>query len=109
MSNEQVREALEDLGMTADEVANRLTQMGVTGNVEQAMSCPVANYLKKKFPEAQRACVFIQATVTVGEFDPGYPDDSQGKQYWTHTPRPVFEFIKEFDAGMYPQLKKGSA
>lgn len=83
MTAERVRELLEGLGSTPDEVASSLRAAGVSGVRFLCRRCPVANYLRENGvhePKVSRNLITWQACEQV-------------------PPRAVAEFIRRFDQG----------
>lgn len=77
------------LGNTADEVAETLRRLGVTGQRVVADSCPVANYLREF------------AGVGHPAMSPAWIKLGDG---WIATPAPVARFVARFDLGEFPDL-----
>lgn len=103
LTEDGVREALRALGDGSEDVAGRLEQLGIKGFRDDDCSCPVANYLRKTFPDIEtvwvlRDNVFIEAYQT-DEFGFGLP-----VKFDTSNPDPVSAFVGDFDAGIYPEL-----
>lgn len=89
----QLREVLGRLGNTADEIAESLAAKACKGRQGSPSSCPIANYIKDQFPQSQ---VHVEARHS----------DLNGK-CTSHT-YAVEQFIRDFDAGRYPQLNQPS-
>lgn len=84
---EQIREWLEELGSTADEVAASLESRGIRGRRGSATHCPIAKYLQQR---AVRSALVGADTVHV---DPGL-----GLPYVdVRTPNAVADFVAKFD------------
>lgn len=95
VTGERVERALILLGETSAEVARTLREEGITGPPGKARLCPVAQYLCREF-NAHYVCVFLNAYVQQSATS----DDVECR-----TPEPVYEFIKDFDHGAYPELE----
>ena len=95
LTDERLRELLVTLGNTGYQVAVTLTEAGVTGHPGRAGRCPVAHWL---------------IATCGGEplVDNGHVDlhlDEDGLMLRADTPPAVDQFIKWFDAGMWPHLE----
>ncbi len=84
-----VQAALLELGSTSQQVADSLAARGIKGRVCSATGCPVAQYVRSRFT------------------GPFFVDNRQvfGPTGWHRLPRPVAQFIEEFDQGMYEALR----
>lgn len=86
--------ALKSLGANKNKVAATLTSKKVQGDRSESESCPVANFLYKKFPKA--------VTVDV--------DSESIEVKWNDCdvsvkpPKAVANFIEDFDEGKFPDL-----
>lgn len=69
-------------------VARSVAKLGVTGYRKHALACPIANALKERFP-GHRWSV-LGSTVENGVF--------------VHTPKPVRDFVVQFDSGRFDDL-----
>lgn len=87
---EDIKQELKALGNTADEIADSLRQLGITGNRDGYKSCPLFHFLERKGFQVQGVSycdVDLETTeVTL--------------------PEACIEFIKEFDSGNYSFLAK---
>lgn len=98
MTPEQVWCLLDELGASADEVAAVLLYRGIRGKIQNAESCPIANFL---------GCKGLQE-VDVHSSALGY---LEGICTWAGDdgalaplPPGVRDFIVEFDNGEHPEL-----
>lgn len=95
----RVETFLTGLGTTADEVAESLRRIGASGPPEDGCDCPIADALRRTFPEAREengarweekdGCWFVTRTYVRtpgGSFVP---------------PQPIREFIGHFDGYPY--------
>lgn len=89
-SPEAVLEALEELGETAEEVAESLRKGGHKGIPKTACACPVANFCNKKF-DADTDVQLSEIVLTDCEIVVDMPDN-------------IFQFITRFDNGEFPEL-----
>lgn len=82
-------ETLDGLGSSASQVADTLRAQGITGRPGQTSSCPVANYLRRRFGDdvvVREDSIRVGATSVV-------------------TPSTVYEFVWNFDHEFYPDLE----
>jgi hypothetical protein len=90
--SDQITEALVSLGSSKEEVCIHLKELGITGQPGYARDCPIANYLKIKFP--QEDCFGVTHNwVKVNELK-------------VVLPKVIHEFIVAFDTDKYPELLK---
>lgn len=82
--------------LTADQIADRMTLLGIKGEQQRACECPIAKYLNAIFPTP--AWVYIDH-VRVGNEELHYYDP-QGPWDYTSLER----FIIRFDNGHYEGL-----
>ena len=68
---------------------------GFKGTICDGTHCPVANYLKSKFPDAYTVGVDPDDCSVWGEFDYTY----------IQSPKRIAKFIKRFDEGEFPELE----
>ena len=98
--------ALRDLASlgTPYAVAARLRQMGIRGLRHSSMFCPVAQAVHKAVHKACRG----DYEVTVGNYSSQVrPSGMFARGYGVGTPPVVAEFIRLFDAGVFPDLVTG--
>jgi hypothetical protein len=99
---ELVQELLEELGDTAEEVADSLRLIEMTGDEESSTSCPVALYVREALEmppgdlaiqnDGRKIMVRLHAIETAAlDFD-------------VKLPKPVKKFTKRFDKGRYKDL-----
>jgi hypothetical protein len=94
------------LGTTSDEVADNLRQMGIKGVRLDPHSCPIFNYLRNEREHIEvrgvDACSDVdsndEVVITCDPVDDAY--DRRVRIVSTA----VYQFINEFDGGMYPML-----
>ena len=92
ITKEQADVLLNDMGQTAKEVADFLKSQNIKGKLSNAQSCPVANYMISQGGEPDSA-IYDRYN---GRYD--------GNAFVIMTPTPVFQFIRDFDGGTYPEL-----
>lgn len=80
---------LNAMGANAKEVAELLISVGIKGRPGSADSCPVNRYIISKGGDPGGA-IFTRYYAAQGFYFP--------------TPQPVYDFIRAFDAGEYPEL-----
>ncbi len=88
MIKEKALQLLNELGSDPDQVAKSLEELGCKGNISEDKSCPIANYLKSKF----------DSSISVGAWEIAVGDNL------FDAPKPVEEFIDQFDDSFYPNL-----
>jgi hypothetical protein len=96
---EKVLADLQDLGADSQDVADKLTQLGIHGKRVNTRGCPIYNYLKGKghdidFVGYDRA--YIGELPDIGELS--------GSDESCALPSHISAFIRMFDEGMYPAL-----
>jgi hypothetical protein len=96
-TDDELYEALCELGDTPDEVAAKLYEAGFKGERETGYSCPIAVYLNSA-AAAFEACVEPEDVWlnSVNEFD--------HVRLHAVPPAAVADFILKFDGGEYPDL-----
>jgi hypothetical protein len=92
---DRIVDLLDALGDTADGIAERLAEAGITGQRGEAVSCPIARYLSRVEPDIEYIAVFG----TVIEIDTTYGDSAT-----LACPDAIHEFVTRFDAEHYPHL-----
>jgi hypothetical protein len=91
---ESLTAALKSLGVNKNRVAAYLTSKNIQGDKSESESCPVANFLYKKFPKATSVDV----------------DSESIEVRWRDCdvsikpPKAVASFIEDFDNGKFPDL-----
>jgi hypothetical protein len=84
---------LQDLGADSQDVADKLTQLGIHGKRINTRGCPIYNYLKGKGHDID----FVgYDRAYIGEF----PNSNESCALPAH----VSAFIRMFDDGLYPAL-----
>lgn len=97
VTGEKVENLLRELGDTPEKVAGTLRQANVRGKIDSVTSCPVAKYLKSR----------LGRTYTVGvglNYVDVWADLGEKKTASVELPESVKQFIRNFDAGRYPDL-----
>lgn len=91
-----VEEKLRELGDTADQVASRLFDQGVTGIRGSTQSCPLSNWAQQTEPH----CCFVMTWChrMQGVYEP------DGSQFSATLPDACAEFVDRFDRGWYRRL-----
>lgn len=97
---EKVREALEALGSTSDEVAQSLRDKGITGNPSDSRTCPVSNLIRKIL----HGNYVIDVGGVWASWHPVNPTSS-AEFLRIHLPTPTATFICRFDLGVYADLR----
>jgi hypothetical protein len=90
--NMSIQDDLLALGLTSDEVADSLRQLGITGG-HTSVSCPIFNYLISK---GHNIMSVGRKTVKVG---------SMYEVLFEGLPEPVMHFILRFDGETFPELE----
>jgi len=90
-----VSDFLKDMGNTSEEVAESIRKIGVKGVQKNPRHCPLALAIREKFPSTIGLRV---GGNTMTYSDPQTMDPA-------HTPS-TSQFVKDFDAGKYPDLIK---
>ena len=91
---ESLTAALKSLGVNKNKVAAYLLSKKLQGDKSESESCPVANFLYKKFPKATSVDV----------------DSESIEVQWrdcdvsVKPPKAVANFIEDFDSGKFPDL-----
>ena len=88
-----VLEKLQELGSTSDEVADKLTEMGIKGT-HCKDRCPIANYLGVIGVLNPSVCITIASGL--------FADGSRAMI----TPPGVQDFVKDFDNERFPELEE---
>lgn len=93
------KELVEELGGTPDEVSKSLSSYGVRGRPRDSARCAVARYL----------CTVINAEPTVTEVlvterELRLVRSGARAAVRVRLPKATVDFIRAFDAGVYPQL-----
>lgn len=86
--------ALDELGLTADCVADRLRALEIKGEPKSLEHCPVANYLRSRIAGLRDVEVTGTATWVAGD----------GDTRIVTTPAPVAAFVRDFDLGIHLDL-----
>lgn len=98
MNNRQLRNALKGLGDSPSTVRDTLLAEHALGYQEDGTSCPLANYLHEKFPEA----IFTVGPISILYWTEGSPLDILDAM--VDCPEAVSLFVRRFDNGHYPEL-----
>src|SRR5262245_46398707 len=95
-----LRQDLENLGATAEEVAATLAKDGCKGQRRQAWNCPVSDHLARigwSFPSALETHCSVTNPQGAGRI-------------LVTNPEPVRQFVADFDQGRHPHLEgRGAA
>ena len=89
------QEALKSLGRSSTEVARTLGEMGITGDLDDDKSCPIARFLDKRGWDATVTADLITCI--------GFIKDGTVTYQWLAS-APIRTFVEQFDAEKYPQL-----
>jgi hypothetical protein len=89
----QITDKLAALGATSAEVAATLTDAGFTGRKCADDACPIFNFLHAAVPS-----VFSVGFLVLADLGDELPT------FELVTPDPVWDFISDFDRGVYPEL-----
>jgi hypothetical protein len=100
----EVKALLAELGTSPQEVADKLMSLGIWGHKGSVPSCPIARYLQRRRPGPQYLVETGKVAVVVDIKTDGDPFPVN---YWVDVdmPDPVFDFIVNFDAGEYEELR----
>lgn len=101
-TEEGLRNALVALGTTPNSVATNLSAMGFRGEVKEPLCCPVANYLRMSLKGATAAC--IGKDERDGLFAEAEDSQDSTRVDMPAIPRPVAEFVLQFDDRRFPDL-----
>lgn len=107
LTTEGVTEALADLDKGGSEdVAIRLTELGITGVQDAECACPLAQYLLRAVPGLREAIVGGDSVYLTGVV---HEDMNGFQQPWdvrfhVSLPDSLGAFVEDFDAGVYPEL-----
>jgi hypothetical protein len=91
--DDQIIEALNKLGRSADEVAENLYVMGYSGECKKAHNCPLANYLKDRIAGVNH----VSMSITRYSYDYRNPVEFDLPA--------ISEFVLRFDVHKYPKLE----
>jgi len=94
MNAEEVWDALNALGNSAEEVAESLGKLGIKGTLGDADTCPVAYYLKSKGLKD----AFVTSNMVREGTSAGFSD------LRVDIPLSVQFFIEHFDDGAWPEM-----
>jgi hypothetical protein len=92
---------LSELGSTADEIAAKLAEAGIEGDINEPCSCAIAAFIKANgYPD-----------VAVGTNNDGgfYVETDDHSEFTIGQAGPIPDFIRAFDAGAYPHLVRQGA
>jgi hypothetical protein len=92
---DRLADLIADLGDTADAIAYRLAEAGITGQPTDATCCPIANYLRKVEPSIDYVAVLGDAVDVLTTAD----DDVH-----LTVSDAVNDFVSRFDLTQYPHL-----
>lgn len=91
---EAAKADLRELGLTYNDVARTLHELGITGDIRSGGTCPLTNYLVSKGHQALHVTVQVVLINT----------DSAGDPPWAALPIACQDFVHHFDQGEYPTL-----
>jgi hypothetical protein len=105
--SEMILGALQSLGTNADEVAETLRELGVTGRPSRARECPIANFVKGL--GRARFGTVVSGTGTLWVYPPDVDYGAAEAETWEYLaemeiPEPVCQFILKFDMGRFLNL-----
>jgi hypothetical protein len=99
-SKEEVLNLLVDLGSTEDKVANKLVSLGIKGDRKKCNTCPIAQYLVSKGIDGR------DGNENGDEIKIGI---GIGSYWYSLATYPqitgIYNFIRAFDRGEYPQCE----
>lgn len=90
--DDELREALKEIGVTTDDVVRTLIRSGCRGHRDDCTSCPVGVYLTRKGWKG----VLVMAV--------GVSARKGGELHVARLPDAVADFITRFDRGAWPEL-----
>jgi hypothetical protein len=101
-----IKQDLQLLGTTSDEVADNLRQMGIKGVRLNPHSCPIFNYLRNA-----REHIEVRGVDACSDVDHNDevvitcdPIDDEYDRRVRIVSSAVYQFIDKFDGGQYPML-----
>jgi len=97
INDEVLRDFLESLGNSPDEVASNLASKGIKGSRSVSVSCPVTNVVKKYFETDNVSTGLSLCSVNV-------LTDYEGPSAQVELPYSVQVFVFRFDNGEFPEL-----
>jgi hypothetical protein len=95
MELDQIKDLLDGLGDTPEQIADKLIRLGITGVKEDSASCPIANY----FNSLGYDCC---AGITMLCF---YEEANEWPVRRMLLPEVVSNFVQLFDSGSFPELE----
>lgn len=104
LTGEGLATALEDLGKTANTVAEILSREALVGKPGDDCGCPVALYLQAVIEEHPRAGVYQEDHYFACVWRSDRPDNAE---LTVDLPDAVRDFVRAFDRGEYPDLIEG--
>jgi hypothetical protein len=105
MTDDSIRNLLNILGRTADEIAENLAAAGIAGQINEPCECALARYIQASGYESVGV---INATPPVGRFGDWFQVEATGSDgYVIGDSGPVADFIRAFDREEYPHLIAG--
>lgn len=107
MKEDKIKELLDSLGSTPDEVAAYLAAAGIKGYKRNPCHCPLA-VLVNDFAKKNNYWDGLVVETYNGDRCVIRQPDPQILGRW-HVPKPVAEFAIKFDSGHYPQLDAGGS
>lgn len=99
MTLTELQNLLRSLGNTPEAIRDTLQAQSITGKSGNPHSCPVARYLQKH--GASEKC-----SVGAAYIFPNAALDEPDADVAVATPGHIYNFICQFDAGHYPELRE---
>jgi hypothetical protein len=104
-TEEGLRDALEALGTTAENVGRNLLAMDFKGVREDPCRCPVARYLAAAVPDAKYMDVYRESVVAYVDAEAYGQRDPDDALFAVRTPGAVNDFIGQFDGFCHADLE----
>ncbi|MEU4239769.1 hypothetical protein [Actinoplanes sp. NPDC026619] len=92
---DHITELLTGLGRSANAIADRLAESGITGYRDEADRCPIARYLRHADPSL-RSVVVLDGVIEICT--------DRDVEVTVPAPEPVRYFVIRFDLNRYPRL-----
>lgn len=92
---EKLSNILKSLGKTSKQVAQYLQNENIKGEKGCGESCPIAQYLKRKYPKCKKTLVYDDTIMVVYESD----------TIKVEMPKVIGKFVESFDEGAYDFLQ----
>lgn len=101
---QRIEQALNDLGETEAEVADRLLAAGCLGCPEQERDCPLWHWLELRVGVGNAAARFTVSPGAVLVFE--FNRETWLRAYSVPLPAPVAAFVDHFDKRCWPALER---